>query len=808
MWELGPVEKEVKLDKALRKVKETLQVQRQDHEKPSSSVSKVGEEPLKCKVFLKTMKKACPYFKDQIENADATLYGEPFKDYVCKVLDKFQGLYKTCKHDRLALQILLAMRLSAQERVQCRAIKDANGKSESDGAKKLKRWQGHELAAKHLRAHLQDIEDQFGKTVRDIVERPAWLRALAMEDIELFMKGFKHPTLMAIELLNGSNASDARETLEVGIIVHHALTAARPRGDVKKHWACKASSFIPKEALGFVSGEHFEALYGDVDDAQAFTEDTQKKIDSLWKVLDDSADPKNVLPSHPRFADAHVGSSVLLDAVEKDYLRYLPVFDHPESEKDNRSECEAVVRDRVEKTLKKYLAHYGPDVWYRPPDLEMTWKKKAEQKGTTKTLTILEKQRGASLVISFEKDIVHAKKELVATEKNKIKPFLQGLLVPTDLRNNHCRLEIEIEGEEGNDRRKARRKAVEDAVKEAFDAEKKPFSWRIGFVDDAGAAEGAPPIQAFLDTLCSRMWDHFCVDQAFDCGVSTMIVNNAKTDATFTPKAWFPLKTKDLDLTEVFPDCGGGGVTIETIEDHYEDTGGSSPRPAHYMDWRNHKDLWLYDCFHIARRRRPVFGSLSVQPFLPAPNPNYGGHILYYKRPEIRQRTVFTFGDKQQPRRSMLLVLDTILHGRTKKDGGSAQKVAARQKVIFELLRRHDVIELHGGKTLEELWKKTFEGEKVPYPEGDLLIECQIFGGIDLLRDGSAFVPAIEDEDAVYYIKSQHLKTADLNATLGKLNTVYPGMTILPYTPSAIPARPNAKSGDAGWEGDLSEIDE
>jgi hypothetical protein len=225
------------------------------------------------------------------------------------------------------------------------------------------------------------------------------------------------------------------------------------------------------------------------------------------------------------------------------------------------------------------------------------------------------------------------------------------------------------------------------------------------------------------------------------------------------------------------------------------------------MDWRNHKDIWLYDCFAIEQKRRPVFASLSVQPSLPEPNPNYGGHILFYDRAKIAGRCVFTFGDKQQPRRSMLLLLDTILHGRKKKDGADAQKPASRQKVVYQLLRRYDTILAQAGKTTEEIWESTLTGPKVPYPDGDLLLECQIFGKVST-ADAWAFVPAREDGASDYYVAKRHLSNAELGAGLAHLNTVTPGMKVLPYTPSKLGARPNATSGEASWDAHLSEIAE
>jgi hypothetical protein len=810
MWELGPVDADVDLAAALRKAKTDLSVQRQDRDKPKSSVSKIGDEPLACDLFFATMETVCPFFKDQLTNAQATLYGKQFKVYSCDVLDKFRDLYKTCKFDRLALQVLIVMFLSSQERVQCRTSKDANGESSSAHAKPVKRWQTRTIAKNHLANHLGEVETAFGKTIRDIVERPAWQLALGSDDLELFLKGFKHPTLAAIDLLAAAGSVEvAREALEVFVIVYHALTATRPRATVKAHWSTKEASFTAKEALGFLSEDHFVHLYGDVSTAAAFSDETTARIERLWNVLGDGSS-KNELPAHPRYPDGTISGNGLLDDPEKAYLQYLPTFDHPHAQRASRTPCEIAVRTRVLATLKNYLGDYGPARWFRAPDLVLSWKSKPEVKGRTKTLTVEDPRRGdvAPITITFGASGTHATQTLSTTEKAKITPFLQSLLTPDDLRAHGCRVEIQITGEQGNTRRDARRKAVEDAVKEAFDAEKADISWRPTIIDGTGALKGDAALDPYLDDLCAAMKTTFCVDQAFDAGVSKMIVGNSLTGGTFTPKAWFPLKTKDVAFSTLFPDCSFDPIDLPTIDDHYEAVQGSSPRPAHYMDWRNHKDLWLYDCFAIAQRRRPVFGSLSVQPYLPAPNPNYGGHILYYKRPETVGRAVYTFGDKQQPRRSMLLLLDTILHGRKKKDGAAAQDPARRQKVFYELLWRFDTITFYAGWSAERLWQRAFEASnRVAYPDGDLLLECQIFGGLTLTTDAWGFVPAVEDAASVYYIAKDHLKTTDLQAAQAQLAAVYPNVTVLSYEPSKMP-KPGAHPSQDAWKSHLSEIAE
>jgi hypothetical protein len=810
MWELGPLPADVDLAAAIRKADDEAEVEREDRDQPEDALNKIGDEPLACDVFLPTMGEVCPFFKDQLTNVKATLYGEQFKVYVCKVLDKFQDLYKTCKYDRLAIQVLIASHLSAQERVQCRDKKDASGESTSAAARPLKRWQTRSVARAHLTAHLDEVQTKFGKPIRDAVARPAWLLALGCDDLELFFKGFKHPTLAAIDLLAAAGgAPEAQEALEIFTIVHHALTATRARAVVKEHWSAKNVNFTAKEALGFLSEEYFVHLYGDVAVGKAFSDAAEAQLECLWNVLGDD-DPKNALPAHPRYADIAVSGNGLLDGTEKAYLQYLPTFDHPEAQAGARTACETAVRTRVLATLKAYLADYAPVEWYKPPTLVLSWTDTPAIKGRTKTLTIKEPRRLAipAVDLVFGPDGTHASVALAALQKNKIAPFIRSLLTPSDLRANGYRVEIEITGESGNTRRGTRRTVVEAAVREAFDAEKQAFSWQPAFVDAHGAFDPGAPMPAFLDGLCARLAADFCVDQAFDAGVSKMIINNALANGIFTPKAWFPLKTKDVDYAVLFPDCPFDAETIDTIDEHYEDIQGSSPRPAHYMDWRNHKDIWLYDCFAIEHRRRPIFGSLSMQPYLPAPNSNYGGHILFYKRAPIAGRAVYTFGDKQQPRRSMLLVLDTILHGRTKKDGATSQKPDARQKVLFQLLRRNDTIVHHADWDNARLWAKTFDGKKVPYPDGDSLIECQVFGGIVLTTDAWGFVPACEDKDSLYYVAKDHIKDQDLAAARLQLQTVYPNITVFPYTYSKVAVLPSDTSGKDAWKAHLSEIAE
>jgi hypothetical protein len=240
---------------------------------------------------------------------------------------------------------------------------------------------------------------------------------------------------------------------------------------------------------------------------------------------------------------------------------------------------------------------------------------------------------------------------------------------------------------------------------------------------------------------------------------------------------------QDIQYSQLFPSCGFGvGDKLASIDEHYTATGGSSPRPAHYMDWRNHKDLWLYDCFPIPATSRPLFCSLSMQPIVPQPNTNYGHHVLLFKRDTTKNRCIYTLGDKQQPRRSMLLLLDDLFYSRKKKDGDPGQSAKTRQKVADDLFRRMEMVRVHRAKTIAEQWASTLLGPKIRYPSPDLLFECQIFGQIDVGNDFVGVITFVDEKSVtdLYPLDTFYKTTAQIVAAQTHLDTHYSG-TLLPY---------------------------
>ena len=819
VWELGPVDSDNDFFPGLtkEKKKKSIRVQRQESTTSDHSTSSLAEIPLKCDGFLATMAKVCKMVEDQLktdlgdpgpftkdkpvqedkeeesaykrkvkqwekersdvvdEPINATLYGKPFAEYACKVLDNFQKLYPTCKYNRKAVQCLLVMHLSAQERVQDRWRQDEKGDSARKDVKLLKRWQTRELATKHLVHHGAAVGTHLGSTVRGLATKSTWLAALRCDDFELLLKGRKHPTLFAKDLLAGAggNADKAKETLELCAILYQSLVTTRTKSELEGHWSQSESisSFPAPDALGLYSGAHREACF---ETEGSYTSDTKQLLNNIYDIL--AEDGVNKLPDHPRFADGNVSSNTRLDQVEKDYLRYLPVFDTTKSQASLRSECESIVRKRVCTMLKTVRDEFLKASFMR--ELYMDIKEVDVANVASKTVKYVDLDAanigGGPHRVAFGKKTGKGPKnirtDLDTTAKGAVSTFANAVKDPNYLSAfaDKSNVRLEVKGpvhkhSKLKPRRKQRRTAVVNELKAQFEdfngVPRYKYSTNTAAVANDGTVQPYD-IDDYLDDVIAAMRDDFFVDQAIGNYVANLVLT--KTD--FSPKGWFPLNLEKHYLEELFPDCGFTEDTdphIMTVNQHYEAwKSGTSSRPAHYLDWRNYKDLWLYDCFPIDPTRRPVFGSLSGQPRVPEPNSNYGQHTVLYDRQRTRARSIVNFGDKYAPRRSMLLLLDDVLYLKKRKDGSDAIGGDQRHKAIDDIMLRADIVKTWHGElsypTLTEQWRRTQANKRKGYKDGNSLIECQIFGGVDVKQEILGFI-TIEEKLDNKLTAQQHL---------------------------------------------------
>jgi hypothetical protein len=826
MWELGPntTTANIFADLTTSPVPRSISVPRQQSGGSDQLVASVAELPLECPAFFAALSDACDYVRDQLDDTvvgpgpfnevepnktqdeddwkawfgrcvshanrahPAKLYGKSFKAYACSVLDKFRELYPTCKYDRVALQVLLMMHLGAQERIQCRFAADSKPDSYRDDVKYLKRWQIRTVAVAHLRAHLGDVGDQFGTDVQNLVTKKTWRDALGLDDFELFIKGRKPPTLFAIDLLALAGSADAaRETLEIAIILYHALTATRPKDELENHWSQKTQSFVVHDCLGLLAVAHYEELYGDGGDGTSFCDATKTRLNQVWQVLGDTA-ATNSLPTHPRFPDVNVPTT--LQAVEQNYLQYLPTFDHLQANADQRSECERVVRARVVPAFKAYYDAYLKGENMIQVEVMLTQVDVAGASSTTSRSIKIEAPNQPKVEIQFKKlhGESHISVVISAAQQLKLDTLITNISTHTYLQANGPTLVIKVTYDRGNDRRRTRRDAVVNAIQAGLESGNGKY-WLEYSRDtnvvghDGTVVDSGTDVEDATDALIEVMQKDLYVDQCFDDSLARLLI----TRNDVVPKAWFPLKLQAKRWSEIFPDCGFDTSTVHCLDEHYAVLTGSSPRGSHYVDWRNHKDLWLYDGFQIDARRRPLFCALSVQPIVPEPNPNYGSHTLLFKRSTTRHRSIHTFGDKQQPRRSMLLLLDDILYEHQKKDGSDGQSAKNRTKPADDLFRRFGNIATQRTKTLAQQWTATVAGPPISYPDGDLLIECQILGPIVPLTDLHGVVMRVESRVWMTDMKLQDkwffIDETDAAAKQLHLTTHY-GSELLAYKPS------------------------
>jgi hypothetical protein len=834
MWELGPNETDEDLFPGLLvdPRRRSLSVQRQHSESSQDDNSSSAEVELDCDVFLAAMADVCPYIKTQLDESiagpqpftedkptkgqtesetdyknrvdqweqrrsdvvdddiKAQLYAKTFKTYVCSVLDKFRELYATCKYDRLAIQVLLTMHLSSQERVQCRWYADKQGDSVRKDVKFLKRWQARAIAVVHTRQHLDAIGEQFGDTVKDAVGKDTYLKALGFDHFELFMKGLKSPTLMAIDLLAlaGGDADKAREILEISIILYHALTATRPKGELDNHWSQRVllADFAPWSAMGFLRKAHFEEIYGATGDGKSFDAAVKDKLNQLHAVLDDDA-PENTLPSHPRFRDDAVLGNGKLRDVEKHYLCYLPTFDTPDDHADQRSECEKVVRRRVVDATKLFRDEFLKATKLQRIIVSLNKTSVDGKSGGTKYIR-LDCPGRTRVSLTFTKD-PHAsdvRDYLDATAQQGVRTFVNSLRDPTWLSTQVFAIVVTMTHERGNTRRDTRRDNVEAAIwNEIPDLDESgnrylQYSRDPTVVADDGTVQDWDT-EEYVDKMLVWMRDHFYVDQAFGEYPAKKLL----TETDFAPKAWMPLKLVAKRYATIFPDCqfdDQTGPELDVLDEHYEPWTGDSPRPSHYVDWRNHKDVWLYDCFGVEPRRRPLFCSLSGQPVVPEPNTNYGNHTLLLSRAKTRIRSIHTYGDKHQPRRSMLLLLDDMLYKKPKKDKSGVTADSTRHKSLDDMFKRFDVLDAYNNNppALADQWIATLAVKKTTYSVGDGLIECQIFGGVDMTDE---MLGLITLKAELTWATDNPKKTCVTDETVAQqhLNTNYGGGKLLTY---------------------------
>lgn len=252
--------------------------------------------------------------------------------------------------------------------------------------------------------------------------------------------------------------------------------------------------------------------------------------------------------------------------------------------------------------------------------------------------------------------------------------------------------------------------------------------------------------RSMVDDAVRLMRRHFIIESTWNHAGQRRIENGLRSAGNgYEFKSYFGAKTQGIGFNAAFPSCNFRPIDeFQGLEQAYkEDTDGNNRRPDHYLDWRNDKDHWIYDCFEIEKHRRPFFASLTFAPNLPEPNTTYGVHLGIFHQDRVFHRSVFTLTDNGSPRRSMLLLLDELLHPRNCKNGKAPQSEAARLGTIgltYDRVRALRAGLVTGGTQIgRQLWEWQLKRGRPPKPD-PANVEAHVFGPVTMEDDLHTFV--------------------------------------------------------------------
>jgi hypothetical protein len=185
-----------------------------------------------------------------------------------------------------------------------------------------------------------------------------------------------------------------------------------------------------------------------------------------------------------------------------------------------------------------------------------------------------------------------------------------------------------------------------------------------------------------------------------------------------------------------------------------------------YWDWRVDKDHTLYDGFVSSLgselgytvadySHMPIFTSLAPSVCPPLPNyTSYGANTIVLKPDAVRDRCIFTMGDRRRPRRSMLLLLLDLAYDLPYKYGRNSvegRKNGSWILILLYHLDKHATDYATGTSAalrteIQQGWQRyPPTGSKpakldtdAPYASfgtTTLLPECHIFGEVKPSRD-------------------------------------------------------------------------
>ena len=611
------------------------------------------------------MKEACDLIKTQFN--DVT-----FKNYVekaCLTYDKI--FYKTDEPEqedidkRRVMHVLITVYISSH--TLCRNLDNH----------KVHLHNTTTIAAKHLENCFwgnfpSDEEEQFIPILRNEAKA-----AIGQETIERYIKGkltianaqrdLKKLKDAPFSLRNDQALQDA---VKLSIMLYQCCTANRKQND-RDTWYTGlpdlANSFTPgllfdpQYASGYISTSLYDKFFDG--DTHKFNKKVEDELGSLFATLYNT----NNAPADNRFPDARVdnlgpnGSNVL-SAQHVAYLRSLPRMDRIGVDAAHRTPCEVNIRKRITGRLSQLFDGAN-----------------------------LSKEKMLKHIEDLKKPLSDGLKKL----NKKSKSLKRKIWWLKKLRINYgdsakwrTALEAQIEKVQFRlDRCERFRGVINEKIHRTNNANTR--------MDD------------LLDLLIKDMnSNHYWRESTYTKRFFDYFVTAARA----VDKRDFFIRTETYDkaaqitYAEVLDKCpknNPGNIVGNfpglnyNVNDVKRSTDGRQNAWPWYLDWRVNKDWMLYDHFDFPPDKLSTFSSytswLWTEP--PATNTTYGYHTIIWDPNIINlNRCVLTVGDKGNPRRSMLMLLQDVICKTKNKDGSdpglggmSAERFALLSQIISHI---------------------------------------------------------------------------------------------------------------------------
>lgn len=627
-------------------------------------------------------------------------------------------------------------------------------------------WDTPVVASKHLEVCYGSMTTTDGKRfVPKAKAKVAKAALLAYEIIERILKdklnvAQAHKQLRDLQAELTLSNGEIKETMELAIMAFHCCNVHREADD---HWdwidpvvggtKVDKGKFKPGKASGFLSAKFKKDTFADT----KLTTEAQQKLGNVYASLC----IQGQVPGDQRFADQQVAnlSGNVLTPVQARYLQTLPRYDHVGQQVGTHApKCEKNIRKRVKNRIKAVLDAV----------VQIRTNKAQELTAFAQTLRDVGAYRAQDIPDPigqpFALNAMVRLGQLKTTKDQEVKAY-QTVGGWFSRAKKSKRRDYQT--------KKNEQQALANAQAEAFVINNMLQgypSYRDLFVADSLFSAGVitnlvkdtntDTIRADLDPLLDalitdiRGGTHWLEHSTKD-GLFTALAGNPQNFAFRTETFSAQEQIDWSDVLNLCPKSNAGSTGGDFTGMRYDvttvqtRTDGREKAWPWYIDWRVEKDRFIYDYHDIPPQELSNFCSFTHWRYdeCPCPYPTYGHHLIVLDPNIINlNRCVFTLGDKGQPHRSALMMLQDIVCGVRTKYDTDGPGASDRFETLLRLLAhiQHPAPQLPDAAGMRTRWRTLVQNlnwtrfdanQKMPYmPDMLPVIEVHMFGSV-LIED-------------------------------------------------------------------------